>query len=260
MRDSRFINKDSSKPSKATTDREQTHKINKYKRKVKKYMQLNKDLHRQLDMQHQHNAHLSKQNDRLLKTDALGENLKSQMKMLEVQMDDMRAGYEAIIREKESQIEEMAQENMHMVQEIEQRDIGHQTLEEKLEYVDNEIVNLAKQLQHQSRVNTRLKDDLKKSRAKDKIVMELEKRLDDQQNRDCNELEFLRQALQQKDQECTEKQEEIDYLRQHSQMAIKQNDIMARTLAELREQLAIHERDEELRKNDRETFKKMQNY
>lgn len=46
MRDSRFINKDSSKPSKATTDREQTHKINKYKRKVKKYMQLNKDLHR----------------------------------------------------------------------------------------------------------------------------------------------------------------------------------------------------------------------
>ena len=66
------------------------------------------------------------------------------MKMLEVQMDDMKQGYESIIHQKDRQIDEMAQENMHMVNEIESRDLGHQTLEEKLEYVDNEIMNLAK--------------------------------------------------------------------------------------------------------------------
>ena len=141
---------------------------------------MHQDLQRQLDMQFQHNSHLQKQNDRLLKSDALGENLKSQMKMLEVQMDDMKQGYESIIHQKDCQIEEMAQENMHMVNEIEQRDLGHQTLEEKLEYVDNEIMNLAKQLQHSNKVNARLKEDLKKARARDKIVMDLEKRLVEQ--------------------------------------------------------------------------------
>jgi septal ring factor EnvC (AmiA/AmiB activator) len=65
-----------------------------------------------------------------------------------------------------------------MLSEIEKRDEGHQTLEEKLGYVDNEINNLAKQLEHSNRVNSRLKDDLKKARARDKIVMDLEKRLD----------------------------------------------------------------------------------
>ena len=41
------------------------------------------------------------------------------MKMLEVQMDDMKQGYESIIHQKDRQIDEMAQENMHMVNEIE---------------------------------------------------------------------------------------------------------------------------------------------
>ena len=104
------------------------------------------------------------------------------MKMLEVQMDDMKQGYETIIYQKDCQIEEMGQENIHMVNEIEQRDLGHQTLEEKLEYVDNEIMNLAKQLQHSNKVNLRLKDDLKKAKARDKIVLDLEQRLDEQQN------------------------------------------------------------------------------
>ena len=44
-------------------------------------------------------------------------------------------------------------------------------------------------------MNARLKDDLKKARARDKIVMDLEKRLDEQQNQELNELDFLRQAL-----------------------------------------------------------------
>ena len=44
IRDSRFINRDSSKPSKSNTERETTHKINKYKRKVKKYMTMHQDL------------------------------------------------------------------------------------------------------------------------------------------------------------------------------------------------------------------------
>lgn len=70
-------------------------------------------------MQFQHNSHLQKQNDRLLKSDAFGENLKNQMKMLEVQMNDMKQGYESIILQKDRQIDEMAQENMHMVNEIE---------------------------------------------------------------------------------------------------------------------------------------------
>lgn len=43
--------------------------------------------------------------------------------------------------------------------------------------------------------------------------MDLEKRLDEQQNQEMNELDFLRQALSQRDQECIEKQEEIDYLK-----------------------------------------------
>jgi hypothetical protein len=41
-------------------------------------------------------------------------------------------------------------------------------------------MNLAKQLQHSNKVNARLKEDLKKARARDKIVMDLEKRLDEQ--------------------------------------------------------------------------------
>lgn len=56
----------------------------------------------------------------------------------------MKNGYESIINEKDSQIEDLTQENLHMLNEIQQRDEGHQTLEEKLEYVDNEICNLAK--------------------------------------------------------------------------------------------------------------------
>jgi uncharacterized protein (DUF3084 family) len=68
------------------------------------------------------------------------------MDMLETQMEQMKQGYEEIIQEKETQIEELTQENIQMINEIEERNIGHQTLEEKLEYVDNEIANLAKQL------------------------------------------------------------------------------------------------------------------
>ena len=60
----------------------------------------------------------------------------------------MKNGYEQIILEKDNQIEDLTQENMHMLNEIQSRDVDHQTLEEKLEYVDNEICNLAKQLQH----------------------------------------------------------------------------------------------------------------
>ena len=90
--------------------------------------------------------------------------------------------------------------------------------------------------------------------------MDLEKRLDEQQNQELNELDFLRQALSQRDQECIEKQEEIDYLKQHSHMTIKENDIMARTLAELREKVAMYERSQELRKNDRKTVENMQKY
>jgi uncharacterized protein (DUF3084 family) len=60
----------------------------------------------------------------------------------------MKNGYESIINEKDNQIEDLTQENMHMLNEIQERDVGHQTLEEKLEYVDTEICNLAKQLQH----------------------------------------------------------------------------------------------------------------
>ena len=99
----------------------------------------------------------------------------------------MKNGYENILYQKDCQIEEMTQENQHMLGEIEQRDKGHQTLEEKLEYVDNEICNLGKQLQHANKVNARLKDDLKKARARDKIVMDLERRLDDQKMQEYNE-------------------------------------------------------------------------
>lgn len=75
-----------------------------------------------------------------------------------------------------------------------------------------------------------------------------------------NELDFLRQALSQRDQECIEKQEEIDYLKQHSNMTIKENEIMARTLAELREKVAMYERSQELRNNDRKMVQNMQKY
>lgn len=43
-------------------------------------------------------------------------------------------------------------------------------------------------------------------------------------------------------------------------MTIKENDIMARTLAELREKVAMYERNQELRKNDRKTVENMQKY
>ena len=51
------------------------------------------------------------------------------------------------------------------------------TLEEKLEYVDHEINNLAGQLQHANKVNARLKDELKQARSQKKVVKELEKKL-----------------------------------------------------------------------------------
>ena len=77
------------------------------------------DLERQLKMQVHHNEHLQKQNDRLLKTDLLGENLKAQMQMLETQMEEMKDGYEQILTQKELQIEDLTQENMEMLNEIE---------------------------------------------------------------------------------------------------------------------------------------------
>ena len=54
------------------------------------------------------------------------------------------------------------------------------TLEEKLEYVDHEINNLARQLQHANKVNARLKDELKQARSQKKVVKELEKKLNHQ--------------------------------------------------------------------------------
>jgi uncharacterized protein (DUF3084 family) len=75
------------------------------------------------------------------------------MKMIEAQMEGMRNGYEEILQQRQMQIDELTHENMQMLNEIEERNIGHQTLEEKLEYVDNEICNLAKQLEHSAKVN-----------------------------------------------------------------------------------------------------------
>lgn len=64
-----------------------------------------------------------------------------------------------------------------MVNEIQDRDEKHQNLEEKLEYVDNEICSLGKQLQESNMMNAKLKDEIECARARDRIVHELEEKL-----------------------------------------------------------------------------------
>lgn len=53
----------------------------------------------------------------------------------------------------------------------------------------------------------------------------------------------MRQALEQQGLENQEQQSEIEYLRQQNQMTNKENDIMARNLAELREKIVVLERN-----------------
>lgn len=65
-----FFNQGSDvRTSQVNTGREMVQKINKYKRKLKKYMARNVDLQRQVDMEKQHNDHLSRQNDHLMSAD-----------------------------------------------------------------------------------------------------------------------------------------------------------------------------------------------
>jgi septal ring factor EnvC (AmiA/AmiB activator) len=82
--------------------------------------------------------------------------------------------------EKDRHITQLSSENIQMVNEIQDRDEKHQILEEKLEYVDKEISSLGKQLLHSNEHNEKLKDELKKAHARDRIVHELEQKLNSQ--------------------------------------------------------------------------------
>ena len=90
---------------------------------------------------------------------------------------DQKQGYEKLMMEKDKHITQLSSENIQMVNEIQDRDEKHQILEQKLEYVDKEITSLGKQLFHANQQNDKLTEELKKAHARDRIVHELEEKL-----------------------------------------------------------------------------------
>ena len=111
-------------------ERDEKHKLNRYKRKLKKYM-------------------------------ALNENQAKQIHMLKKAQSDQ---YQSERCEKSIKIAQLTRDNMKLIQELKDRDEAQATLEEKLEYVDSEISKLGTQLKDQGRLNQKLKRELKKYR------------------------------------------------------------------------------------------------
>lgn len=126
---------------------ESIQKLNKYKRKLKKYMTTNQSLQHQVTRLSDLNNHLSTQNDRLMRygkqSNGIGEALQIQIRDLEEQISDMRRDYEAKLNERTHKINMLTQENVRMIDDISARDEKHRQLEEKLEYVDQEIEKLS---------------------------------------------------------------------------------------------------------------------
>lgn len=70
----------------------------------------------------------------------------------------------------------------------------------------------------------------------------------------------MRQEIERQGIENGQQKSEIEYLRQQNQMTNKENDILARSLAELREKLVALERGKEMRDMDKKTYDNMQKY
>ena len=111
------------------------------------------------------------------------------MEMLETQMEEMKRGYEEILRQKELHIQDLGTENLAMLNEIERRDEGHQVLEERVQQVDQDIKHLVKELNRSKCLNSGLKEELKQARAREKIVLELEKRLNVDKDKETKQRE-----------------------------------------------------------------------
>ena len=81
-------------------------------------------------------------------------------------MAQMRSDYESKLNEKNENIDALTDENLKIIADIEDRDMKHKQLEEKLEYVDQEIEKLGGQLKEQNSINSKLKGELDRYKAK----------------------------------------------------------------------------------------------
>ena len=132
-------------------------KLNKYKRKLKKYLAGNAELQRDLKLTTEQNSNLRTQNATLLKCDeqkeGISQVLQEQLGSLEKQMMSMRQSYE-------DQIKQLSEENFSMLTELQDRDERQRVLQEKLEYVENEIESIGMQLKEQSDINALLREQM----------------------------------------------------------------------------------------------------
>lgn len=70
---------------------------------------------------------------------------------MEKQMMSMRQSYE-------EQIKQLSEENFQMLTELQERDEKQRILQEKLEFVENEIESIGMQLKEQSDINGLLRE------------------------------------------------------------------------------------------------------
>lgn len=138
------------------SNRENIHKLNKYKRKLKKYIQSNQDLKRDVQMLADHNSHLTKQNQRLFKHDSHSENVQAKIDELEKELSHMQNHYESQLKAKEDQISQLTTQNDELHAEIEDRDKQYTMLEDRIGEVEFEIQGLVRQLDKAHYDNSKL--------------------------------------------------------------------------------------------------------